>query len=60
MIDTFEAAIDRIKASNVDTIKGVLDDIDERVGRKELYLTDDEWPLLSLEVNKKVKVFNGW
>lgn len=60
MKDTFEAAIDRIKASNVGTIKGILDDIDGKVGRKELYLTDEEWPILSLEVNKKVKVFNGW
>tara|TARA_R110000765_G_scaffold367491_1_gene457634 strand:- start:889 stop:1071 length:183 start_codon:yes stop_codon:yes gene_type:complete len=58
MKDTFEAAIERIKSSNVSTIKGVLDDIDDRVYNKDLFLEDEQWPLLSLEVNKMVKIFN--
>lgn len=59
MKDTFEKAIDRIKASSKSTIKDVLDDIDDRVYRKDLFLEDEQWPILSLEVNKMVKVFNA-
>jgi hypothetical protein len=57
-VKNFQEVIARVEASTVDSIRHVLDELDVSIGNKLLALEDDEWPMLSKAVNKKVAKFN--